>query len=144
MSLYRQLGGGEAIQVALDLFYGKVMADPRVSGFFDGMDMERIKLKQMAFLTMAFGGPDAYDGRTLRAAHRRPLEQGLDEKRFEIYMDLFRETLDELGVPDELAGQVMDVACGHRGDVLALAGGDGTPDRADSETPRRSRDLPAG
>lgn len=118
MSLYQQLGGGEAIQVALDLFYEKVMVDPRVSVYFDGLDVERVKRKQKAFLTMAFGGPARYDGRTLRAAHRRAVEQGLDREGFDVFMGLFRDTLDELDVPDELAAQVMEIAYGGRADVL--------------------------
>lgn len=118
MSLYQQIGGEPAIETALDVFYGKVMKDPRVSVFFDGLDVQRIKRKQKAFLTMAFGGPDQYDGRTLRAAHRRAVEKGLDEPVYEIFMGHFRETLQELELPESKIEEVMGIADNGRADVL--------------------------
>jgi chitinase len=36
-------------------------------GLFDGIDMVRLKKHGRAFLTMAFGGPNEYEGRDLRA-----------------------------------------------------------------------------
>ena len=39
--------------------------------FFDGVDMDRLQGKQRAFLRMALGGPDGYDGADLTAAHVR-------------------------------------------------------------------------
>ena len=38
-SLYDKLGGRPALQAAVNVFYDKMLADPRVSHFFDGLDM---------------------------------------------------------------------------------------------------------
>ena len=38
-------------------FYRKVLADERISRFFDDVDMERQAAKQKAFLTMVTSGP---------------------------------------------------------------------------------------
>jgi hemoglobin len=122
MSLYEELGGGDAIQVALDLFYEKVMADPEMIPFFEHVDTDRVKRKQKAFLAMAFGGPNAYDGRSLEEAHRRAVARGLDQERFDAFMGHFRETLRELGVSEPLANRVMDVAYGAQDDVLGRGG----------------------
>ena len=40
-SLYDRLGGASALDAAVDLFYRKVLADERISRFFDDVDMER-------------------------------------------------------------------------------------------------------
>jgi hemoglobin len=122
MSLYEERGGGDAIQVALDLFYEKVMADPAMSPFFEHVDTDGIKRKQKAFLAMAFGGPDAYDGRSLEHAHRGAVAQGLDQDGFDAFMGHFRETLQELGVSEPLADRVMAVAYGAQDQVLGRSG----------------------
>jgi hemoglobin len=110
MSLHAELGGDEAIALALDRFYEKVLADARVSGYFDGLDLERLKSRQRDFLAMAFGGPDRYDGRDLRAAHARPRQLGLDDQDYDVFMGHFHDTLAELGVPGDKIQEVMAIA----------------------------------
>lgn len=39
----------------VDRFYVRMMADPFVSRFFAGIDMEKQRKKQTQFVTMAFG-----------------------------------------------------------------------------------------
>ena len=57
-SLFEQIGGEGAVDVAVDLFYRKVLGDDRISHFFDTVDMDAQRAKQKAFLTVAFGGPN--------------------------------------------------------------------------------------
>lgn len=118
MSLHAELGGDEAIAMALDRFYDKVLADDRVSGYFDGLDVERIKANQQDFLAMAFGGPSRYNGRDLRAAHAAARKRGLNEEGYDVFMSHFRDTLDELGVPEGKIEEVMAIAHTGKDDVL--------------------------
>jgi hemoglobin len=118
MSLYDDLGGDDAISAALDQFYVKVLDDPRVSVYFDGLDVERIKAKQLDFLAMAFGGPDRYNGRDLRTAHHLPRERGLDEEGYQVFMGHFRTTLEQLGVDEPKVAEVMAIADTGKDDVL--------------------------
>ena len=69
MSPYERLGGSEGIEQVTAEFYRLVLTDPLLAPLFDGVDMERLTAMQAAFLTIAFGGPDRYDGRALREAH---------------------------------------------------------------------------
>ena len=69
--LYDRVGGDKAMEVAVDLFYRKVLQDDFVAPFFDDVDMEGLRLKQKSFLAMAFGGPYQYSGLELRKAHGR-------------------------------------------------------------------------
>jgi hemoglobin len=77
-----------------------------------------LKKHARAFLTMAFGGPNDYQGRDLRTAHRKAISQGLNESLFEVFMGHFRSTLQELGVPQGKVTEIMAIAEGGRNEVL--------------------------
>jgi hemoglobin len=118
MSLYSELGGEAAIGAALDRFYEKVLPDPQIGKYFEGVDMRRLRAHALAFLTMAFGGPNNYLGRDLRTAHERPRSMGLDERDAEVFFGHLRTTLEDLGVPDNKVEQVLAIAHGGTDDVL--------------------------
>jgi len=118
MSLYDEIGGEASIDAALDKFYPKILEDARVSVLFEGIDMARLKKHARAFLTMAFGGPNHYEGRDLRAAHTRARAQGLNGPLFEVFMGHFRSTLQELGLPQPKIREILSIAEGGRNDVL--------------------------
>ncbi|MEX1008987.1 MAG: group 1 truncated hemoglobin [Acidimicrobiia bacterium] len=122
MSLYEELGGDEAISAALDAFYVKIFADPRVSGYFVDVDMPKLKGHARAFLALAFGGPDRYMGRDLRTVHERPRSMGLDDSDTDVFFSHFREVLEEFGVDEGRIAAVMDIAEGGRSEVLAVIG----------------------
>lgn len=118
MSLYEEIGGEASIDASLDKFYPKIVGDPRVSFLFEGIDMARLRKHARAFLSMAFGGPNNYQGRDLRAAHARVRGQGLTEGLFEVFMGHFRSTLEELGVPAPKITEIVAIAETGRNDVL--------------------------
>lgn len=115
-SLYDRLGGAPAIFAATEIFYRKVLADPELAPYFDGVDMDRQAAKQAAFLTMALGGPNSYTGRDLRAAHA-PLGE-LTDHHVDLVIEYLAETLNELGVPDSDIAAVGAVAESVRDDIL--------------------------
>jgi hemoglobin len=117
-TLYEQLGGEPAVKAAVDGFYVKVLADDRVNGFFKGVDMDRQRAMQTAFLTFAFGGPNHYEGKDLRAAHAHLVAKGLNDTHFDVILEHLGATLKELGVKDELIQHAADVANSVRGDIL--------------------------
>ena len=115
MSLYEKLGGAEAIDAAVDIFYRKVLADDRISHFFDDVDMDAQAAKQKAFLTMAFGGPNSYTGKDMREAHKH---MNLNETHFDAVVENLAATLTELGVSEDDIGEVAAVAASVKDDVL--------------------------
>lgn len=117
-TLYERLGGRDAVFHVVDRFYDRVLADSRIRKFFTGVDMERQKGKQRAFLTMVFGGPTKYDGRDMREAHAALVEQGLNESHFDAVVELLAETLKEAGVGDDDIREVAAIAESVRGEVL--------------------------
>ena len=117
-SLYEQLGGEPAVNAAVDIFYRKVIADPRINTFFFGVDMAQQAAKQKAFLTMAFGGPHNYTGLDMRRGHARLVDMGLTDRHFDAVLEHLGNTLRELGVAEPLVKQVNDIAESTRIDVL--------------------------
>ena len=117
-SLYQQLGGEAAVNLAVDNFYRRVLGDDRVSRFFEGVDMDRQAAKQKAFLTMAFGGPHNYSGQDMRNGHAHLLKMGLNDTHFDAIIELLGATLKDLGVADDLISQVAAIAETTRADVL--------------------------
>ena len=117
-SLYERLGGQAAVDATVDRFYEKVLADESLAPFFEGLEMKRQAAKQKAFLTVAFGGPNRYTDRAMRAAHTRAREQGMAESHFDAVVAHLAETLRELGVGEADIDEVAAVAESVRDDVL--------------------------
>lgn len=117
-SLYERLGGKPAIDTAVDIFYQKIMADVLLSPFFAKTDIQRQRAKQKAFLAYAFGGAPGYDGRKLRDAHVEAVRHGLSDQHFDAVADHLHATLKELGVTDNLVGEVMVIVGATRNEVL--------------------------
>lgn len=120
-TLYEKLGGKEAVELAVDKFYDKVLQDDRIKHFFVNTDMVKQRQHQKAFLTYAFGGSSVYDGKMMREAHQELVEkQGLKEEHFDAVAGDLVETLREMGVSEELITEVASVAAApqHKKDVL--------------------------
>jgi hemoglobin len=117
-TLFEKLGGEAAVNTAVDIFYRKVLSDYRINRFFDKTNMEEQAAKQKAFLTMAFGGPNNYNGTDMRNAHARLVKMGLDNSHFDAVMEHLGATLEELSVPPELIAEVAAIAESTRSDVL--------------------------
>ncbi len=118
-SIFEKIGGEASINKAVDLFYKKVLEDDRIKHFFNGVDMKKQANMQKAFLTFAFGGPNKYNGRSLKAAHERLVkEMGLNDSHFNAVIEHLGDTLKELDVPDNLIAQAVSVAESVRDDVL--------------------------
>lgn len=115
MSVYERIGGAAAVDAAVDIFYRKVLADDRISEYFDTVDMESQHTKQKAFLTMAFGGPNAYSGKDMREAHKH---MKLTDVHFNAVAECLVATLTELSVPQAEIDEIVSVCLSVKDDVL--------------------------
>ena len=115
MSVYEAIGGEAAVNAAVDVFYRKVLADQRISEFFDTVDMEEQHRKQKAFLTMAFGGPNEYTGKDMREAHAG---MNLTEEHFSAVAEALVGTLNDLEVPQTYIDEIVGIAVSVKDDVL--------------------------
>lgn len=117
-SIYEQIGGAAAVEKAVDIFYRKMLIDERVAGYFDDVDMDRQRAKQMAFLTMVLGGPNNYAGQDMRRAHAHLVDRGLNDLHVDVVIEHLGATLEELGANAQQIAAVAAIANSVRNDVL--------------------------
>lgn len=117
-TLFERLGGQNAVNTAVDIFYRKMLTDDRVSHFFEDVDMEQQILKQKGFLTMVFGGPNHYSGKDMREGHRHLIKRGLNDSHVDIVIEHLGATLHELGANEKDIQGVAAIANSVRDDVL--------------------------
>ncbi len=120
-TLYEEIGGAPAVEAAVEVFYRKVLMDDRIAHFFDDTDMDRQIAKQQGFLTMVFGGPNAYTGRAMREGHRHLVARGLDDTHVDVVIGHLGDTLRELGVGEKQIAEVAGLANSVRDEVLDRA-----------------------
>lgn len=117
-SLYERIGGEAAVNAAVDLFYSKVLDDYRINRFFDKTDMPKQVEHLKTFMTVAFGGPNNYTGRSLRDGHARLVKMGLNDSHYDAVMEHLGATMTELNVPQELIAEAAALVESVRGEVL--------------------------
>ena len=115
-SIFDAIGGKAAIAVAVDQFYRRVLADDLLAPYFAHSDLARLKAHQRAFFTAALGGPGAYTGRAVGAAHAG---RNITTEAFERVAGHLAETLVSLGVPPALVGQILSQVAPLQSGVVA-------------------------
>lgn len=103
VTLFDRVGGKESVEAAVDLFYYKVVGDPELSSYFDGIDLTKLKAHQRSFLTSAMGGPDGYTGADMGPAHAG---LGITNDHFDLVVGHLVETLTELEVPGDVIEEI--------------------------------------
>jgi hemoglobin len=113
--LYEQMGGPDGVRTAVTVFYHRVVADPELGPWFDGVDLDRLKAHQRAFLAAAFGGPQAFSGRPLADAHAG---LAVTDDAFDRIVQTLLTSLDDLGVAPDAVTRVAERLEGVRGDIV--------------------------
>ncbi len=71
VTLCEKMGGEAAIASVVHKFYEIMYADPRVNEFFKNSDIDKQRKMMTAFITMATGGPNHYEGRDMKTIHAK-------------------------------------------------------------------------
>ena len=96
-----------------------LLADEVTRPFFAPLDLALQARKQVAFMARAFGGPDEYRGRGLRASHAALVAQhGLWDVHFDHVIAHLADTLREMGIAAELVEEARAKLAGLRDEVL--------------------------
>jgi hemoglobin len=114
-TLYDSIGGADALRLAVDRFYVKVLGDPQLAPYFEGKDVSAIKRHQVLLLTTVLGGPGAYEGRDLGEAHAALAVSGEDYDRTVGHLV---GVLTELGVEGEAYERLTAAVLGTRGAIV--------------------------
>ncbi len=129
-NLYDKVGGMSSIDAAVELFYERILEDESLKDFFADVDMDRLQGMQRAFVALALGGPDEYEGRDLRSAHAHLVDKGLNEDHFNSVLQHFGAALKELDVSDQLIGSIAERVASVKNDVLGIE--DASEDKPDA------------
>ena len=110
-TIYDAIGGYQAIELVVDDFYARVLADDQLSGFFAGSNMNRLKGKQVEFFAAALGGPEPYTGAPMKQVHQG---RGIMMTHFALVAGHLRDALSAAGVPratvEEIIGAIAPLA----------------------------------
>ncbi len=117
-TLYERLGGKDAIDAFVPALYEKVLADDRISGIFEGVNMNNQRAMLISFMTMGFGGPTNYTGKDLREVHKQLVESSLNDSHFDALGEHINDLLKEFNAPEDVISDVMAAIEGLRPDVL--------------------------
>ncbi len=109
-TLYKRLGGYDAIAAVTDDFIGRLIADKQLSRFFTGASTDskkRIRQLVVDQICAATGGPCVYIGRSMKASHEG---LGITESDWQAAVGHLVASLDKFKVAqkekDELLGAV--------------------------------------
>jgi hemoglobin len=115
-TLYEVVGGTDALKLAVERFYERVVADPQLAHYFQGQEIPRIKRHQVLLLSQVLGGPAEYSGRRLGEAHARLRITDADYDRVVGHLV---GTLRGLEVDDSVIRAVAGVVAGVKPDIAA-------------------------
>ncbi len=117
-SLFERIGGDAAVRSTVVKMYDKILDDPELAPFFDHVNVDQLRHSQSAFVTYAFGGPNHYSGKSMRAAHADAVSHGLNDSHFDRVAMHLKSAMEELGVPEDLIKESLAIVGSTRSDVL--------------------------
>ena len=121
-SLFERIGGENAVRATVLKMYEKILADDLLAPFFEDIDVETLRRSQAAFVTVAFGGPNHYTGKGMRAAHAGAVKNGLSDIHFDKVATHLKSAMEELNVPANLIEEALTIVGSTRADVLNYHG----------------------
>ena len=112
---YEALGAHPGIRRAVDQFYERIAADPSLTRFFAGADLDRLRAHQVELLAAAVGGPGRYTGREMSHAHRG---LHITDAAFDRVLGHLNATLVDVGADERTIRQVLRALSQMRLDIV--------------------------
>ena len=117
-SLYKRLGGYDAIAAVTDDFIGRLAADKQLGRYFVGHSTNSLQhIRQLVVdqICAATGGPCVYIGRDMKSAHQG---MGITEEQFNIAAGHLSETLDKFKVPAKEKNELLGAVASFKNDIV--------------------------
>ncbi|HXX84826.1 MAG TPA: group 1 truncated hemoglobin [Casimicrobiaceae bacterium] len=117
-TLYKRLGGYDALAAVTDDFLARLSGDPQFAKFFAGHgtdSIKRIRQHIVDQLCAATGGPCVYTGRDMKTAHGG---LGITEKDWDVSVKDLIATLDKFNVPAKEKDEVLSAIGGLKKDIV--------------------------
>ncbi|ORY04104.1 globin-like protein, partial [Basidiobolus meristosporus CBS 931.73] len=103
------------IEVLVDRFYKYNLRDRRIKQYFKGVNMEHLKWMMSKYLLHILGGKP-YNGRSMRAAHKRLLD--FNDKHFDAILKNLAKAMKDINLSDPIMKLVLSSAESTRSEVL--------------------------
>lgn len=113
--LFDRLGGAARIAAVVDDALDRHAANPLLAPRFAGKDLPRLKQLGTQFFCMGSGGPQAYEGRDMRAAHSG---MNISEQEFIAAIDDIVAALHAQGTGAAEVNEVVGILYSLKGEVL--------------------------
>lgn len=117
-----EMGGPEVVHEVIEDMYRRVFADEALSGFFEGVDQDRLIRMQYEFVLSAFGGPVQYTGAELRSVHQGKNIQPQDYSKFVTHLV---EAMEARDMDRSLIDQVLAELAMYRDKIVGISNVDG-------------------
>ncbi len=117
-SLYKRLGGYDAIAAVSDDFIARLAADKQLSRFLVGMSADsqkRLRQHVVDQLCQATGGPCIYTGRPMKTAHAG---LGITESDWQLTVKHLVASLDKFKVPEKEKQDFLALASSLKPDIV--------------------------
>lgn len=117
-TLYKRLGGYDALAAVTDDFLGRLATDPQMGRFFKGLSTDsqkRVRQHVVDFLCVATGGPCIYNGRDMKTAHTG---LNITEDDWTLSVKMLTATLDKFKVPEKEKSDVLGAISGLKADIV--------------------------
>ncbi|MBI3403920.1 MAG: group 1 truncated hemoglobin [Acidobacteria bacterium] len=117
-TLYKRLGGYDALAAVTDDFIGRLASDPTLGKFFAGHSKDSLaRIRQLIVdqLCAATGGPCVYIGRTMKTAHEG---MGISEANWDASVKHLIATLDKFKVPKAEKDEVLAAISSMKADIV--------------------------
>jgi hemoglobin len=118
-SLYKRLGGYDALAAVTDDFIGRLASDKSLGRFFAGHSTDSLnRIRQLIVdqLCAATGGPCKYVGRDMKTAHAG---MGITEADWDASVKHLVATLDKFKVPQKEKDEVLGAISAMKNDIVA-------------------------
>ena len=115
LSDYDVVGGGPALSTVVNDFYERVLGDPQLAPYFEGVDLARLKRHQVLLISQVLGGPANYDGRPLDQAHAG---LGISHDDLAAVAGHLVAAMREAGVPEDIIMRAIAVVASTEPDIV--------------------------
>lgn len=117
-SLYERLGGSAGISRLVDDVLAAHLSNPIVRTRFENVkDMAHLKKMAHEFFCAGSGGPEAYTGKDMRAAHRG---MNISEQEYLAVMDDIVAALDKNKLDEDTKKDVIAILYSLKGEIIRV------------------------
>jgi len=103
-ALFQALGQREGLGQLADVFVDRLLTDPRIGHFFQGIRPDHLKKQVPDFICLQLGGGCAYDGDSMKQSHA---DLKISRADFLRLVELLQDSMDARRIPFAVQNQLL-------------------------------------